>query len=110
MCTDYRKYRGKCREFVEELVEKDPTLTAVRGHYICPMWGKQAHWWAVNTSDQIVDPTAKQFPSKGMGEYIPFNGMITCEQCGKEVREDEAHINGNYACCSYACAMRLVGL
>ena len=108
--SDYQKYRGKCKEYAEELVRKDPTLQLVRGHYICPIWGAQAHWWCVDLDGKIVDPTARQFPSKGLGEYIPFDGRIYCEQCGKETTEEEAHINGNYACCSYSCAMRLVGL
>jgi len=108
---DYKKYRGKCKEYVEVLIAYDKTLKAVRGHYICPIWGSQAHWWCVKPDGTIIDPTAKQFPSKGRtGEYIPFDGKLICENCGKEVLEENAHINGNYACCSYSCAMRLVGL
>ena len=109
--NDYKKYRGKCKEYVDVLIAYDKTLTAVRGHYICPLWGKQAHWWAIKPDGTIVDPTVKQFPTKGIGaEYIPFNGMCICEQCGKEVPEAEAIPMGNYACCSNICAMRLVGV
>ena len=34
--NDYLKYRGKCKEFCEELVRENPDLTMVRGHYWCP--------------------------------------------------------------------------
>jgi hypothetical protein len=108
--TNYQKYRGKCKEMAANLVNKDEQLRLVRGHYFCPYWGKQAHWWCEDKNGKIIDPTKLQFPSGGNGEYIEFNGKINCEQCGKEVNEEEAHINGNYACCSYKCAMRLVGL
>lgn len=109
--TDYEKYRGKCKEAVEALVKQDPTLTAVRGFYHCPFWGKQAHWWAVDTQGKIIDPTVKQFPSKGVGaEYEEFDGICECAQCGRKVPEEKATINGNYAFCSTPCAMRFVGL
>lgn len=108
--TDYMKYRGKCKQFVEEAVKVDPCLTVVRGHYECPIWGLQPHWWCVRTDGSVFDPTVGQFPSRGLGEYIPFNGMVTCETCGKEVVEDHAYIMGNYACCSYSCARSLVGV
>lgn len=108
---NYKKYRGKCKEFCEELIKTDSTLQLVRGYYYCPYWGKQAHWWCVKPDGTIVDPTVKQFPSNGIGAYYePFDGTIECAQCGKVVKEEEAHINGNYGCCSYQCAMRLVGL
>ena len=111
MSTDYEKYRGKCKEMCEELVIKDPSLRLVRGHYFCPVWNtEEAHWWCVDIDGNIVDPTAKQFGSKGLGTYTEFDGNITCEECGKVVKEEEAIIMGNYAVCSNECAMSLVGL
>lgn len=110
--TAYLTYRGKCKPFCEAALAADPTLTLVRGHYYCPAWGKQPHWWTVRADGTIYDPAAAQFPSRGAGTYVPFNGMIDCDQCGKTVKEDDARIlgNGHYAVCSYACALRLVGL
>lgn len=108
--TDYLKYRGKCKEMSEELVAKDPTLTLVRGHYLCPFWGEQPHWWTEKTDGTIVDPTKLQFPSKGLGEYIPFNGMVICAECGKEIHESKADFASNYAFCSYTCHGRFVGV
>ena len=108
--TDYIKYRGKCREMSEELVSKDPSLTLVRGHYHCPFWNKQPHWWVKDKNGQIIDPTKNQFPSKGNGEYVEFNGIISCSECGTEMKEEEADIEGNYAFCSDYCHMRFVGL
>jgi hypothetical protein len=109
---DYKKYRGKCKEMCEQVAIERPDLHLVRGHYICPIWGKQQHWWLVSQDGRtIVDPTVKQFPTNGIGaEYDPFDGTIECDQCGKKVNEGDAHIMGHYACCSYGCAMRLVGL
>jgi hypothetical protein len=111
--SDYKKYRGTCKEAVDALIESDSSLKAVRGHYFCPLWGTdEPHWWAVNSSGEIIDPTCKQFPSNGHGIYTPFNGMCECAQCGKEFPEDAEYANfhGNYAFCQYLCFGRFVGV
>ena len=108
--TNYQKYRGKCKEFVDNAVKNDPSLTAVRGHYDCPIWGKQQHWWCVRQDGSIFDPTAKQFPSGGAFDYIAFDRNVECAQCGKNTPENETTFNGNYGFCSTGCAMRFVGL
>lgn len=107
--SDYARFRGKCREAVEAAVAADPTLMPVRGHYICPYWGEQAHWWAVRPDGTIFDPTALQFPSKGNGFYVPFDGLIECEECGKRIPEAEAYIDPPHAFCSGTCYARCVG-
>lgn len=106
----YRIYRGKCREISKALVVEDPSLRLVRGHYLCPYWGEQAHWWCERADGAVVDPTSAQFPSNGTGMYIEFDGTLNCDECSAEVQEEDAVIMGNYATCSNACAMRLVGL
>lgn len=106
----YDKYRGKCKEYVEQAVSNDPSLTAVRGHYLCPFWGMQPHWWCVRQDGTIFDPTVEQFPEPHIGEYIPFDGNVECAQCGKQMLEKHASFHGNYAFCSTACNMRFVGL
>ena len=108
--NNYSKYRGKCKEYVDNAIEKDSTLTAVRGHYCCPFWGMQAHWWCIRQDGTIFDPTIEQFPKPHIGDYIPFDGTFDCSQCGKRILEEQAVLNGNYAFCSTACAMRFVGL
>ena len=108
--SDYLKYRGKCKELCEQAIAADPTLTLVRGHYYCPAWGEQAHWWCVRHDGTIFDPTKDQFPSKGIGEYVPFDGKAHCAQCGKEGAEEDFHYEGRYAFCGDACHMRFVGL
>ena len=108
--TDYMKYRGKCKEMSEALILQDPTLTLVRGHYYCHAYGKQPHWWCEKQDGTIVDPTAKQFPSKGMGVYEPFDGMVECAECGKTLPEEEARFESRYAFCSFKCLKRFVGL
>lgn len=108
--SDYAKYRGKCKEMCEAACTIDSTLTLVRGHYYCPFWGEQPHWWTVRPDGTIFDPTKDQFPSKGNGEYIPFDGILHCAECGKEMMEEGADIEGNYAFCSYLCHGRFVGV
>lgn len=109
--SDYLKYRGKCRELSEAACASDPTLTLVRGHYYCPIWNTtEPHWWAVKPDGTIVDPTKRQFPSKGMGDYTPFSGIVACAECGKPVKEEHARFDSNYAFCSSLCNMRFVGL
>ena len=110
MESNYYKYRGKCKEMVDATVAFDPSLKAVRGYYHCPIYGKQQHWWCVRRDGTIYDPTVKQFPAGGIGEYEEFNGMVTCDECGKKVTEDTAIFYGKYGFCSIACNMRFVGL
>lgn len=109
--TDYQLFRGRCKELAEAACRSDSTLTLVRGHYYCPIWNSaEQHWWCERPDGTIVDPTARQFPSAGLGVYTPFSGLIPCSNCGKEVREDEADIEGRYAFCSYQCHGNFVGL
>ena len=107
----YRLYRGRCKELSEAACAEDPTLKLVRGHYYCPMWNRdEPHWWTVRPDGTIHDPTREQFPSRGLGAYTPFSGMVECAECGKEVAEDDADLDGNYAFCSHRCHGRFVGV
>lgn len=111
MESDYLKYRGKCKEYCDNAIKDDPTLRLVRGWYTCFVWRtREEHWWTVRQDGTIYDPTALQFPSKGLGEYEEFAGMLECAECGKEVSEYDAHPMGAYVCCSYECCGRLVGI
>lgn len=114
---DYQKFRGKCHEMSKALCDADPDLELVQGHYNCFYWGLQPHWWCVRKStDEIIDPTVRQFPSgkiKGAVNndcYVPFDGWITCEECGKSVQEGDAYIDGHHTFCSGECFGRHVGL
>jgi hypothetical protein len=111
--SDYVKYRGKCKEFCEEAIRNDPTLRLVRGYYYCVPWGTdEAHWWTVRQDGTIYDPTKDQFPDKGAGFYEEFDGFVTCSECGKRIKEEDAEIDGNghYAFCSGLCHGRFVGV
>lgn len=108
--SDYLEFRGRCRELAEAAVRADPTLTLTRGHYWCPLWGKQEHWWAVRPDGSIHDPSKAQFPSKGLGDYLPFDGFVECAECGKKLLEDEARYDSRYAFCSTLCHGRFVGV
>ena len=94
------------KEMSEELVKENPLLTLVRGHYHCPVWGEQQHWWPKDSDGVIHDPTKLQFPSKGTGEYIEFDGRITCDVCENIINEDEAYFYGNHVYCSGDCCYR----
>jgi len=108
--SDYREFRGKCKELAESTTLADPSLVLVRGHYYCHVYGEQPHWWCARPDGTIVDPSARQFPSNGMGVYTPFDGTVECAECGKEMQEHDAKFDGNYAFCSTKCNMRFVGL
>ncbi len=111
MTSDYERYRGKCKGVCEQLCKEDNTLILVRGHYICPIWGEQEHWWVRDQEGNITDPTVRQFPTKGVGaKYIEFNGMCECAECGKLIAEEDAIFMSRYPVCSDMCAMRLVGV
>ena len=102
--TDYLKYRGKCKTLSEEYIKENPEYELVRGWYMCPFWGKQQHFWTQHKqTHEIVDPSKDQFPSKGMGEYIKFNGYFECEACGKKIHEDDAYYVDQHIYCSYIC-------
>ena len=108
--ADYRLYRGKCKIMAEALVKRIPGLRLVRGFYHCPLWGKQSHWWAQKNDGTIIDPSVAQFPSYGSGTYEEFNGMVRCEECGKEISEEKAYIQNNHCFCDGLCFGRYVGL
>lgn len=108
--SDYAKYRGKCKEMSEALVDNDPSLRLVRGHYFDVFWGMQPHWWCEDKDGKIVDPTKDQFPTKGTGKYFEFDGWFKCEQCDERIHEDEAYIDGHHVFCSEKCFRRCVGL
>ena len=107
---DYLQFRGKCKDLSEAAIVRDPTLRLVRGHYYCHSYGKQPHWWCETPEGTVVDPSARQFPSKGQGIYEKFNGVVECAECGKEMEEHEARFESNYAFCSTRCILRFVGL
>jgi len=78
---------GKCAEVTLAMQSAFPELVRIRGHYHCISWGKREHWWLVDSSGEVVDPTANQFPTKGAGGYVEHDesqpeptGM--CPNCG----------------------------
>lgn len=70
MNDDYIKYRGKCKEYCDRLMLERPELTLVRGYYHCPYEGKLDHWWCKDDQGTIIDSTARQFTSKGIGGIV----------------------------------------
>lgn len=109
--SDYKKYRGKCKEMSEALIAQNPELALVRGHYHCPIDGPQQHWWCKDKDGKVIDPTVKQF-KVGFGEYVEFDGRCQCDNCGKEFIEgaDGSRHEGRYSFCSYKCNGQFVGV
>jgi len=108
--SDYLTYRGRCKELAEDAVKSDPSLRLVRGYYLCPLWGKQAHWWCVKSDGTIIDLSVKQFPTAGVGaEYVEYDGTLDCEHCGKTVHEQDAYKVDHHAYCSDQCYARDIG-
>jgi len=113
VAADYHEFRGRCRELCALAIATDPSLRLVRGHYWEGLWPsdpEQPHWWCVKPDGTIVDPSARQFPSNGAGEYVEFTGFLPCAQCGTVVHENDAVINGNYGFCTTRCACEYVGI
>lgn len=78
---------GKCAEITLQKQKQHPELKRIRGHYDCPIWGKRKHWWLIDIDGKIIDPTKAQFPSKGIGKYIPWiegspEPTGKCLECG----------------------------
>lgn len=95
---------GKCKETVDEMGQTFPELAITKGFYWCPIWGRRQHWWLMDPSGGIVDPTAEQFPSSGFGIYeaiadselenkVPIG---VCAECGGDVYKNSA---STYFCC-----------
>ena len=92
---------GKCAELTLKMQEAFPELTRVRGHYYCYTWGEREHWWLFDEENQqIVDPTVDQFPSKGIGEYMPLDESLPeptgmCPNCGEYCFEGNSMCSEN---------------
>jgi hypothetical protein len=82
-----------------------PELELRRGHYHCPIWGKRQHWWLVTPDNQTVDPTAAQFPSGGLGEYVELDESQT-EPTGRCMNCGDLCFDGDTTC-SAACLAEL---
>jgi hypothetical protein len=106
------KAYGECEEATSLMAEAFPELRRVKGHFICPDWGKRAHWWCVDPQGNIVDPTAAQFPFWGFaGDYeeaLPDTlvQVGVCMDCGSPIEiplsEAEKGARGP-TFCSQAC-------
>lgn len=94
---------GKCEKVTQEMREVFPELVQKYGQYHCYVWGPRWHWWLVTQEGDIIDPTARQFPSIGYGRYeekqpheLPYG---RCRNCGEEYYTDFS-----YDFCSQQCA------
>lgn len=82
---------GACAEATLEMQTAFPELIRVRGHFHDAIWGERQHWWLKTKEEEIVDPTASQFPTKGVfGEYEEWEEgreepIGKCMNCGDYV-------------------------
>lgn len=88
---------GQCAEITERMNKVFPELRRVRGHYYDAIWGEREHWWLVTSDGSVIDPTFKQFPTKGKGAYVPWRDGAPeptgiCMDCGSAV------FNKDYFC------------
>lgn len=93
----YESAYGNCAAATTKMVEAFPELKRVRGHYYCAVWGEREHWWC-ELNGTIVDPTAVQFPTKGIGRYIPWDEDAE-EPTGKCMECGDYCYDGHYFCC-----------
>ena len=103
---DYTDAYAKCREVSQRMQQAFPELKLVRGHYHCPHVGEYPHWWLIDPSNRIIDPTALQFPSKGVGQYEPWPDNKP-EPTGKCINCGDYTYNGDGAC-SESCYLAIV--
>jgi hypothetical protein len=91
---------GKCREWSRAMASFYPELRVARGWYDDPIWGQREHWWCVTPAGEIVDPTAAQFPTRGMFPYreitdeseVPTGACLTCgTRCTREPLSAQTH-------------------
>jgi hypothetical protein len=97
---------GKCAEATQAMAAAFPELRRVRGHYYCSVWGERSHWWLVAEDGSIVDPTAGQFPSIGLGGYVEWHEgddepTGKCANCG-------GYVYNSATVCSSACHQAMV--
>ena len=90
----YKEALGNCVGLTEAMAICFPELTRVRGNYYCASWGERTHWWLVDAEGNIVDPTAKQFPSEGRGAYVPWQEgekepTGKCPNCGEYAYDNQ---------------------
>lgn len=98
-------------QWLKHLLPRIQSLPSFEDTIIALSGGEQAHWWTKDPQGKIIDPTAAQFPSLGMGIYEEFNGVVECAQCGKEMKEEDVgYADGNYAFCGSECFGRFVGV
>jgi hypothetical protein len=93
---------GKCAEVTLAMAAEFPELRRVRGHYFCSSWGMRSHWWLLAPDGSVIDPTAAQFPSRGVGIYFKWNEgdeepTGKCANCGE-------YVYGVNSFCSDECA------
>ena len=103
---------GKCKEVSAKMQKAFPELVIVPG-YVDTMWGRRDHFWLVDPTGQVVDPTESQFPG-GVFAYEAWRpGSLTrvgkCMECGDEIWRPMDTLKAvNVSTCSSECEEALL--
>lgn len=79
---------GNCKTACEKMKVAFPELRIALGHVHDAAWGKRGHFWCVTPNNQIVDPTAAQFPALlSYEEWKPGDEVLVgkCMNCGAQL-------------------------
>lgn len=123
MKQEYQKYIdkilhrdawGHCKQQCEKMNKQFPELIPAKGWYFDAIWNEEReHHWLKTSDGEIIDPTAIQFPTKGMTNYYTeykkgdaFK-IGKCAYCGNDIVATEEDIDsGKYidlTVCSEEC-------
>ena len=99
------------RRWLRLLSKQILRFNLVRAGTTTVLYGASRRTGGASAADgTVVDPSVKQFPTKGAGaDYEEFDGNVECEYCGDIVVLDVAYRYEQHAYCSDACFRHDIG-
>jgi hypothetical protein len=85
---------AQCAKATEAMVQVFPELRRVRGHVSVGGFERE-HWWCLSPDNEIVDPTAHQWPALPL-EYVEYDGpepIGKCVECGEYIYEGNSTVH-----------------
>lgn len=107
----HRQAYGHCYERCMEMKKEFPELIHCKGWYYEAIWNEdREHHWLKTESGEIIDPTAKQFPTNGAltAEYREYKAgdkvrIGCCAYCGEDIMGFPEEGNNPPTVCSETC-------